>query len=118
MSTIQNAAPRIKRPGTPYRCQSDFTLSQIIQGVKFMKKHHAGSAERPLRHYTIAAIELCVAVLALTVITVVSWNLFAPALFGLPTIGGKEALGMVLLLGAVSMLLRRPHRRQRRQSVS
>lgn len=81
-----------------------------------MNTQHLGTPRPRLWHYTITIIGAGAAILTLTVITVVSWNLFAPELFGLATIDGREALGMILLLAVAAALLRGPQRRHRRHS--
>lgn len=49
---------------------------------------------------------LLLTVTTLSLVTHVSWNMFAPDLFDLPRIAMKEALGLVLMAGVVAFVLR------------
>ena len=70
-----------------------------------MTHHQDGTTDR-FRPHAIATARLLAAVLGLAVLTHVSWNMFAPDLFGLPELRMKQALGLVGFGGAVAVLMR------------
>lgn len=55
---------------------------------------------------TITAVKVVLVFVALVLLTHVSWNLFAPDLFGLPEIRMKQALGLVTFAAIINLLLR------------
>ena len=68
--------------------------------------HHQGKTTGRFRPHAIATAKLLAAVLGLAVLTHVSWNMFAPDLFGLPELRMKQALGLVGFGGAAAVLMR------------
>ena len=66
---------------------------------------HHGSGGGRFRHYALTALGWIAIVFALGVLAHVSWNMFAPDLFGLPEIRMKQALGLVVFAGLVGFLL-------------
>lgn len=71
-----------------------------------------GSRARRFRAFLMAAGKVTALVAALALATHVSWNMFAPDLFGLPQIRMKQALGLVTFAAVVSVLLRFPAARR------
>ncbi len=67
--------------------------------------HHITS-NRPIKRYALATAKIIAIGLGLAVLTHVSWNMFAPDLFGAPDLRMKQALGMVMFAGLVGFLVR------------
>ncbi len=61
--------------------------------------------ERRLRRHAIAAAKMFGVVIVLAILTHMSWNMFAPDLFGLPELRAKQALGLVVFAGLIGFLL-------------
>lgn len=64
-------------------------------------------AVRPFRHYTILACKLAGILAALSLATLVSWNLFVPELFDMPSIRMREAVGIVVFAVVLATIGRR-----------
>jgi hypothetical protein len=62
--------------------------------------------DSPVRRNAIALGKLVAAAAGLAVLTHVSWNMFAPDLFGLPELRIKQALGLVGFGFVLAVLLR------------
>ncbi len=58
------------------------------------------------RPHAIATAKLLAVIFGLAVLTHVSWNMFAPDLFGLPELRMKQALGLVGFGCVVAVLMR------------
>lgn len=71
-----------------------------------MTLHRTESGDRPVRRYAMATLKVVAVVVALSLLTHVSWNLFAPDLFALPRVGMKQVLGLVVFGGLVAFMLR------------
>lgn len=67
---------------------------------------HEKAGGRPFRRYTMATLKVIAVVVALSLLTHFSWNLFAPDLFELPPLRMKQALGLVLFGGVLTFMLR------------
>ena len=78
-----------------------------------MNSQDDGATNRPFRRALISAAKLAAFFAAFALLTHISWNLFAPDLFGLPQIQMKQALGLVTFAGILNALLRSPIGRQR-----
>jgi hypothetical protein len=68
--------------------------------------HHQDATPGRFRPRAIATAKLLAAAFGLAVLTHVSWNMFAPDLFGLPELRMKQALGLVGFGGAIAVLMR------------
>lgn len=72
-------------------------------------RHHDGPA-RPfattVKSIGKAAGKILLAVILLGFLTHMSWNMFAPDMFGLEPIRMKQALGLVVFAGVVASLFR------------
>jgi hypothetical protein len=64
------------------------------------------NGDRPIRRNALAAGKLLAAAAGLALLTHVSWNMFAPDLFGLPELRIKQALGLVGFGFVLATLLR------------
>ncbi len=53
-----------------------------------------------------SALKVVGAVLLAALVLQISWNMFAPEIFGLPEMRSKHALGLMAALTATAMLLR------------
>ncbi|MFQ5567525.1 MAG: hypothetical protein ACE5EU_14315 [Paracoccaceae bacterium] len=73
--------------------------------------HYKNGTTGRFRPHAIATAKLLAAVFGLAVLTHVSWNMFAPELFGLPELRIKQALGLVGLGSVVAILMRHALRR-------
>ena len=71
-----------------------------------MTMQHKENGDRTVRHYAIAAGKGIAVVIVLSLLTHLSWNLFAPDLFGLPSLHMKQALGLVVFAGVLTFMLR------------
>lgn len=71
-----------------------------------MTMHHREAGDRPIRYYAITAGKVIAVVVVLALLTLMSWNLFAPDLFGLPSLRMKQALGLVVFAGVVTFMFR------------
>ncbi len=67
--------------------------------------HDVDTKSGPFRRYAITTAKILAAVLLLAVFVHVSWNMFAPDMFGFEAIRMKQALGLVVFTGTVSFLL-------------
>ncbi|MFQ5955321.1 MAG: hypothetical protein ACE5JZ_09690 [Kiloniellales bacterium] len=61
---------------------------------------------RLLRRYAIAAAKIVGVILLLATLVLVSWNMFAPDMFGLEAIRMKHALGLVVFAGTFALVFR------------
>ena len=68
--------------------------------------HTQGKPAGRFRPHAIAAAKVLAAAVGLAVLTHVSWNMFAPDLFGLPELRMKQALGLVGFGYAMAVLTR------------
>ena len=68
--------------------------------------HPDGADDRPFRRHVIAAAKLLGASVLLAALVHVSWNMFAPDMFGLDAIRFKQALGLVVFAGVFAFLFR------------
>jgi hypothetical protein len=73
--------------------------------------HHQDVTTGRFRPHAIATVKILAAVFGLAVLTHVSWNMFAPDLFGLPELRMKQALGLVGFGCVVAVLMRQALRR-------
>ena len=73
--------------------------------------HRIDETTGRFRPHAIATAKLLAAVFGLAVLTHVSWNMFAPDLFGLPELRMKQALGLVGFGSVVALLMRHALRR-------
>jgi hypothetical protein len=71
-----------------------------------MTARHENPGGRPFRSYALATIKVISVVVVLAVLTHLSWNLFAPDLFGLPEVRMKQALGLCIFGGILTFMLR------------
>ncbi len=62
------------------------------------------NTQQPIKHYVVPTAKALAAVFALAVLVHVSWNMFAPDMFGLEAIRMKQALGLVMFLGVVAFV--------------
>ncbi len=70
------------------------------------KSHDSDTLNRPFRHYAIAVAKILGAVLLMALFVHVSWNMFAPDMFGVEAIKMKQALGLVLFASVFVVLCR------------
>lgn len=78
-----------------------------------MITYHHVPGERRIAHYALTAAKIAGIVMTLAIVTHISWNMFAPDLFGLPDLRMKQALGLVVFAGLAGFLLKggiRPRR--------
>ena len=74
--------------------------------------HHQDQKSHQFRPTAIAAAGILAAAAGLAILTQVSWNMFAPDLFGLPEMRLKQSLGLVGFSYVAAVLLRHAlHRR-------
>ena len=57
--------------------------------------NHRTPAVSPYRHYGVAIGKVLLTAAGLAALTHISWNMFAPDVFGLPEMRLKQALGLV-----------------------
>ncbi len=70
------------------------------------------------KRHGVRALKALAAVVALAVLVHVSWNMFAPDMFGLEAIRMKQALGLVIFLGVASFVLGGGRHRKSRNAAS
>ncbi len=68
--------------------------------------HRIDETTGRFRTQIIVTAKLLAAAFGLAVLTHVSWNMFAPDLFGLPELRMKQALGLIGFGSAVAVLMR------------
>ena len=73
------------------------------------ENHDVDTQNGPFRRYAITTAKILAAVLLLGVFVHVSWNMFAPDMFGFEAIRMKQALGLVVFAGTFSFLLHFGH---------
>jgi len=78
----------------------------------------AESRHARLRGPAVAAAKALGLVVALAFLVLVSWNMFAPDVFGLEPIRLKQAVGIVVFFGVFVLLFRMPIRVQRGAGAS
>ena len=69
------------------------------------------------RRYDALCAQALTAILALAVLVHVSWNMFNPDMFGFEAIRMKQALGLILFLGAAAYVLGFGHHRKSRTAA-
>lgn len=74
--------------------------------MKGMENHHAETGNRRLRHYAHATAKILGGVTLLAILVHVSWNMFAPDMFGLAAIRMKQAFGLVVFAGVFAAIFR------------
>jgi len=74
--------------------------------------HQQGQKSCQFRPTAIAAAGILAATAGLAILAQVSWNMFAPDLFGLPEMRLKQSLGLVGFGYVAAMLLRHALRRR------
>lgn len=70
--------------------------------------NHSTDHNRQFRDLAVKAIKALAAVAVTALFANMSWNMFAPELFGLPEMRAKHALGLVVFAGIAGVLLTRP----------
>ena len=73
------------------------------------ENHDLDTPNGPFRRYAVNTAKILAAVMLLAVFVHVSWNMFAPDMFGLETIRMKQALGLVVFAGTFAVLFRFGH---------
>jgi hypothetical protein len=68
---------------------------------------HSALGERPFRNIVSVTFKALLGFSLLAILTHISWNMFAPELFGLPETRMKGAMGLVLFAGTLSWVLGR-----------
>ncbi len=71
--------------------------------------HDVDTKSGPFRRYAITTAKILAAVLLLAVFVHVSWNMFAPDMFGFEAIRMKQALGLVVFAGTFGFLFHVGH---------
>ncbi len=71
--------------------------------------HDVDTKRRTFRRYAITTAKFLGAVLLLAVFVHVSWNMFAPDMFGLEAIRMKQAIGLIVFAGTFAALFRFGH---------
>ncbi len=71
--------------------------------------HDVDTKSGPFRRYAITTAKILAAVLLLAVFVHVSWNMFAPDMFGFEAIRMKQALGLIVFAGTFAVLFRFGH---------
>ena len=61
------------------------------------------------KHFALEGAKITGAVIALSVLVLWSWNMFAPDMLGLDAIRMKQALGLVIFAGVFAALFRAGH---------
>jgi hypothetical protein len=74
---------------------------------------HSALGERPFRNIVSVTFKALLGFSLLAILTHISWNMFAPELFGLPETRMKGAMGLVLFAGTLSWVLGRGFGRRR-----
>jgi hypothetical protein len=64
------------------------------------------ASERPFRDTAVFAGKWLAIVFALAAAAQISWNMFAPEMFGADPIRMKQALGLVVFAGVAALVLR------------
>jgi hypothetical protein len=68
--------------------------------------HHQDETSGRFRLHAITTAKALAAAIGLAALTHISWNMFAPYLFGLPELRMKQALGLVGFGSVVAILMR------------
>lgn len=71
-----------------------------------LSNHSAESHRGRIRHYAAVTAKVLGALLLLALLVHVSWNMFAPDMFGLGAIRMKQAIGIVVFAGVFAFLFR------------
>lgn len=73
---------------------------------------------KEIKHYALMTAKVIGAVMFLALLVHVSWNMFAPTMFGLATIKMKQALGIVVFTGVLAFIFRHGKHRHSRTKAA